>query len=81
MHNGFEQLTAYINIYMYIQIYTHKQAYPTIKALFYRQEASGCSAKRRTKTGGQKHCKGVGESIWEHLLVTNANAVSEHQQW
>ena len=84
MPNGLEQLTAYINIYTYTPthtfIYTQIQSYPNVKALFCRQEASDCIAKRRTKTGGHKHCKVVKEIIWEHLLVINMCAVSKQQQ-
>lgn len=85
MHNGLEQLTAYINTYIYIPthtfIYTQIQSHPNVKALFYRQEASDCTAKIRTKTEGGKHCKVVREVIQEHLLVINMNAVSKQQQW
>lgn len=84
MHNGLEQLTAYINIYRYIPthtfIYTQIQSHPEVKASFYRQEASDCTAKRRAKTGGHKHCERVREVIWEHSLVINMNAVSKQQQ-
>lgn len=84
MHNGLEQLTAYVTIHTYIPthrlIYTQIQAHPDVKALFYRPEASGCTAKRRTEAGGRKDCGAIGDVTRERFLLITTSAVSEQQR-